>query len=286
MSRRGRSRTTGFAVIGVLLAVVVTAIVTIPRLLGSAVVDSAPPAATPTNTATAHPTGGDRTGPIRLVGFGDSVMAGTACDCDDFLTQVGHQLAGRTGRAVTTINNGANGETAAGVLQELRTDDAVAAEISAAGVIVVTIGANDLGPALDEWQDRGCDAACYQPEIQAMGQRLSDALTVLDRHKPAATPVLVTSYWNVFEDGDVGLDEHGVAYPAWSDRVTRAANRAICAAAERAAAGCVDLYRPFKGDGGQDPTTLLADDGDHPNDTGTTVIADTVTAAIDRRLSR
>jgi hypothetical protein len=44
------------------------------------------------------------------VGFGDSVMAGAGCDCDDFLTQAADRVQTVSGRPVDVINNGANGD--------------------------------------------------------------------------------------------------------------------------------------------------------------------------------
>ena len=213
-------------------------------------------------------------------------MAGAGCDCDDFLVQTGLLLHDRTGRSVTTTNHGVNGETTTDLLAELRTDDGKASAIAGADVIVVTVGANDLLPAVSTWQDDGCGADCYDPAVRAMGDRLGTLLTIVDRAKKPDAAVLVTSYWNVFEDGDVGRDAHGTGFLAWSDEVTRSADLAICAAADRAAATCVDLYRPFKGGGDRDPTGLLADDGDHPNARGTRLIAATVAGAAGSLLPR
>lgn len=168
----------------------------------------------------------------------------------------------------------------------MRTDDASAAAIARADMIVLTVGANDLLPAVGTWQDDGCDTDCYDPAVHAMGDRLRAILAVVDREKKPTAAVLVTSYWNVFEDGDVGRDAHGAGFLAWSDEIPRSADRAICAAADRAAATCVDLYRPFKGVGDRDPTGLLADDGDHPNARGTRLIAATVVGAAASLLPR
>jgi lysophospholipase L1-like esterase len=92
-----------------------------------------------------------------------------------------------------------------------------------------------------------------------------------------STEVLVTDYWNVFVDGQVGA-ALGPQYQALSDRVTRQANSAICAGAVQGGGVCVDLYAPFKGDGSQDPTSLLADDGDHPDADGHRTIAEALAA--------
>lgn len=266
------------------LALALVTVVVVTRLRGPGEEVSAPSS---TGTTTASPavpassTGSDD--PIRMVGFGDSVMAGAGCDCDDFLTQAADRLESTTGRTVDAINNSANGETSAEVLTGLRTDDAYRAEIGRADVVVLIIGANDLGPVLDSWVDDDCDRGCYHPEVEAMGDRLSAILTLVDRAKQPSAPVFVLSYWNVFEDGDVGAADYDDGYLSWSDEVTRDANATICEAADLADATCVDLYKPFKGtDGTDDPTRLLADDGDHPNAAGTALIAAEVVAAIRR----
>lgn len=252
-----------------LLALVLAAAVSLPRL-GAA--DSNDPA-TPTATA-----------PLSLLGFGDSVMAGAGCDCDDFIAQVADGLQRWSGTKVETTNNGANGATTTDVLTELKSDGATGSEVSRADVIVLTIGANDLGPALAAWTRQGCTAACYQPQTADMARRLTAILSIIDaRRKPSAV-VLVTDYWNVYEDGSVGDRDYGPGFLAWSDAVTRQANAEICQAARGAEATCVDTYRPFKADGSRSPTDLLANDGDHPNEAGTALIAKTVLAAAEAHL--
>ena len=87
--------------------------------------------------------------------------------------------------------------------------------------------------------------------------------------------VLVTGYWNVFQDGEVARR----AYPApgvrASLRLTQDTNRAIRDVVSSAGATYVDLYRPFQeAPGGITP--LLASDGDHPSGHGDDVIASTL----------
>ena len=90
----------------------------------------------------------------------------------------------------------------------------------------------------------------------------------------------MTTYWNVFEDGDVADRQRGPGFADWSDTVTVAANRAICATARTFGDTCVDLYAPFlSADGNRNPTPLLSSDGDHPNAAGHDVIARALLAA-------
>ena len=68
----------------------------------------------------------------------------------------------------------------------------------------------------------------------------------------APTAVLLTGYWNVFEDGDVArraMTKQGLAE---SDTLTRATNQVIEQVAGDQQATYVDLYTAFKGaDGGR-----------------------------------
>lgn len=276
---RRSPRTAWMLAVGIVLVLTVAGFALLPRASSSGAVRAVEPSTTPTTPRASETPTTAAPALASVVGFGDSVMAGAGCDCDDFLVQAGDLLDARTGRQVTTTNHGTNGETAAGLLQDLQGDDASAAQIGRADVIVLTIGANDLVPLVSTWQDDGCDADCYTPAVQAMGKRLTALLAIVDREKKPGAAVLVTSYWNVFEDGDVGRDDYGTGFLGWSDQVTRSANRTICRAAAGAKATCVDLYAPFKADGDQDPTELLADDGDHPNARGTQLIASAVAAA-------
>lgn len=272
VSSRRDPRAAWIAIVITLLATLVAVAWLVPHPDGSG--------APSTAEATPAPTS------LHLVGFGDSVLAGAGCSCDDYLTQAADRLHDAAGRHVTMANRGVNGETTADLLHELRSDDQAVAEIRRADVIVLTIGANDLQDSLDTWTEQGCGEACYRPEIAAMARRLDIALAIIDGAKKPGTAVLVTTYWNVYVDGDVGEHEYGAGYLSWSDQVTKAANAAICRAAEDERATCVDLYHPFKGDGGDDPTELLADDGDHANSDGTTRISQAVEAAVVQALSR
>lgn len=216
---------------------------------------------------------------LRVVGLGDSVVAGSRCGCEPFVGRYADLLQSRTSTGVRAANEGRPGLTADQLGDLLRPGTPVADEVARADVVLVTIGANDLQPALTAWQAGGCAASCQADQVSAMRAHLRVAL---DRLAALTTPrrpeVLVTTYWNVFADGQVARRASGEAYLTWSDAITRAANAAICATAHQVGDRCVDLYRPFKDDGSTDPTPLLADDGDHPDAKGHDVIAHALAA--------
>ena len=238
-----------------------------------------PPAPTPT---TPIPTPESRSAPppLHVVGLGDSVMAGTNCGCPGMVEEYADALDRRTGRTAHVANLGQDGAVTADVLQGLAGTPRTKSAVAAADVVVVTVGANDLEPQRAAWQSSGCAARCYESAAGAVGRRLERALHALAADRGGRTDhVLVTDYWNVFRDGQVALDADGAAERAWSERVTAAANRDICAAAQRSGAVCVDLIPPFKGAGHRDPTPLLAGDGDHPNAAGMRAIVAALLAA-------
>lgn len=212
-----------------------------------------------------------------LTGIGDSVTAGSGCDCDDFVQDYAALTRDRTGRSVTEHNLGVPGQTSLDLVDLLR-DPQTAQRLAGSDIVLVTTGANDLGDELGDWQDGRCDLACFRRAMPGLTANIRDVVGEIRRLRAGRpTEILVTDYWNVFRDGQVGA-ALGVDYQSLSDQVTRLANQAICAGATGSGAACVDLYAPFKADGSADPTGLLADDGDHPDAAGHQVIASALAA--------
>jgi len=212
-----------------------------------------------------------------VVGLGDSVMAAGNCGCDGIVDAVADSLVASQGHDVARTNFGANGLTAAQLRAELASDQDLRSVVASADVVVVTIGANDLVPLVGEWSDEsGCAADCFAPVV---GADLTDVETLISdvRTINPGGRILVTGYWNVFEDGQ---NAPGEAYREFGDSVTRAFNTDLQDVCRRVEATYVDLYEPFKGAGDVDPTALLAGDADHPNAQGYAVITQAVLAAL------
>jgi lysophospholipase L1-like esterase len=220
--------------------------------------------------------------PLAVVGLGDSVTAGSNCDCAPFVERFADLVAARDGRAATATNLGTPGLTTGSLADQLA-QPGPSRSVASADTVVVTIGANDLTALQDRWEHTGCDAACMAPAVAAMARGLAADLSRVRDIGHVGQRVEVTTYWNVFEDGDVADQEHGAGFADWSDTVTVSANRAICATARTFGDLCVDLYAPFlSADGNSNPTSLLAPDGDHPNAAGHQVIARALLAATPR----
>lgn len=241
---------------------------------------AAAPSVSSTSPARPSPSPGST---LQVVGLGDSVTSGYHCDCDDYVTGFAHLLAKQDDIRVHATNDGEAGSTSDGLADELEgtgdDDRDLQDDVAGADVVVITMGANDLAPALDSFRDGSCDASCYDPQVAQMQTDLGRVLDRVQALDHGHARVLVTTYWNVFTDGDVARQAERSGYLAWSDTVTRRANAAITTVASAHRATLVDLYAPFKGDGSGDPTSLLADDGDHPDAAGTALISRAVLEA-------
>lgn len=218
----------------------------------------------------------------RVVALGDSVPAGSACSCTPFPQAYGALLARRTGAPVTVTNEAVGGLDTAGVLAQLE-QPLVASDVRRADVVLVTIGANDFSGRHDDVVEDKCtadgDVGCVREELQTMRVRLDAILARIQALRSGRpTTLLVTGYWNVFEDKEVAEREFGADGLQASLDLTREVNAAIRAVSTTAGAHYVDLFAPFHLDAPGDDT-LLAEDGDHPDAAGHRLIAETLLEA-------
>ena len=228
----------------------------------------------PTTSDLRATAGGSTARTVHVVALAGAVPAGAACGCDPFPVLYGRLLAHRTGHRVTVDDEGVNGLDTAGLVVQLR-QPAVARAVRRAGVVLVTIGANDFSDHHDDVTGGACGAAgeCVDDEVEAMRGGLAAALDrVRSLRDGRPTTVLVTGYWNVFEDGDVAVGASGAAGLQASLALTRRVNAAIRGTTASAGAAYVDLFPAFQSSG-HDITGLLADDGDHPDASGHALIA-------------
>ncbi len=221
-----------------------------------------------------------------LVSLGDSTTTGAACpDCVPFPTLLGRAIGTRAGRPVSVRNLGVDGSTSSDLLASLSSGRPGAAAVRHADMVTVTIGANDLVPALDGYlagQRCGSDRiGCFTPMLRTLRVNMAailDRIGQLSAGRPIA--VRVTGYWNVFVDGSVAAATFDAAQRADSVALTVQVNDLIKEVSLSRGMAYVDLLTPFEGpDGTGDPTALLAPDGDHPSQTGHQVIADTIVRA-------
>jgi lysophospholipase L1-like esterase len=243
---------------------------------------AAPTPTTPTPT-TPTPTTPTARGPVRIVALGDSVTSGSNCHCTAFPALYAAALGTRRRVHATATHLGVPGLTSGGLLAELTggstTDATTQGVVAAAGIVVVTIGANDFSDEHDPITAGRCAGAkrtaCTRDELTTMSRtvaRVVDRIRTLRAGAP--TTIMLTGYWNVFEDGHVADKAFPDVGIAASVALTKEANAGIRADALAENAIYVDLYPVFEGaNSDKDPTDLLASDGDHPNAAGHAAIA-------------
>jgi len=221
---------------------------------------------------------------LRVAALGDSVTAGTRCDCAAFPELYAKLLGDRYGAGTRVDNRGVPGATSSDLVNDLSTD-AVASSVQAADVVLITIGANDFGDKADAVLAQLCgdadDLACARSGLTTLGHNL-DAIVERTRglRRGQPTAILVTGYWNVYEDGDVADHDYAKEGRVESDRLTLVVNEVLRQRAREDGATYVDLTTPFRGpDGTWNPSDLLASDGDHPNAAGHRLIAKTLLSA-------
>jgi lysophospholipase L1-like esterase len=218
---------------------------------------------------------GPATGQLHVVALGDSVTSGTRCDCVAFPSMYGDLLHGRTGDSVSVDNLGAGGLDSTDLLNRLdQPRSPMTRATSTADVVLLTIGANDFGDHHDDITTGQCtDGDCVTDELGQLRTNLQRILAQIRSLRAGDPPVvLVTDYWNVFEDGEVARRNFPADGRAATTTLTRNANQVIASTAGADGAVFVDLYDAFE-DSGKDVTSLLAPDGDHPNAAGHALIA-------------
>ncbi|MGZ6792145.1 MAG: SGNH/GDSL hydrolase family protein, partial [Mycobacteriales bacterium] len=194
-----------------------------------------------------------------VVVLGDSVAAGSRCGCPPYATLLASGLTRRTGGSVSLVNVGTRGLTSSGLLGQLGTAS-VRRTLRSATVVTVTVGANDFSEGSAADSDCAAPDGCYAAPLAAMSAHVRTALAQIAGLVPRGARVLVTGYWNVFLDGEVGRAQ-GAAYVAGSDALTRRVNSALQAEAAAAHDTYVDEYGPFESRPLSSLTALLAADG-------------------------
>ena len=247
---------------------------------GGVVVSSTPTtphrATPPADSATRSPA----SDPITVVGIGDSVIAGTHCACAGPMAAYADLLSRATGRRASARGFGVNGATTGSVLTQVATDP-VRTALRHAQIVIVIVGANDLAPDARRFSAGSCPAACYQPDVAAMGARLGQLLDRVRSLVTATRPtVLVAGYWDLFAEAGLARSGPDSDQLTWQEAITDTTNAEIRRQAQQHGDVYVDLVAPFRGpDGGDDPTRLLAADGDHPNAAGVRALARALVAA-------
>ena len=233
-------------------------------------------------TDSAWPVIGPRVTTVRVMEtLGDSVPYGTRCGCTPFPSLTASRLAALYGPKVIPYNDSYPGYRVDNVLAQLTRSAGVRARVRSAHVVVVEIGANDVGYS----SACGTRAACYTarlPHLRTQLTRIVGTIRALAAGRRIG--VVLLGYWNVWLDGKYAA-ARGTAYVRASVTVTQATNATIRSVAQSSGAAYADLWLAFRGTTSRDDTALLATDGDHPDSAGHAVIAAAVVRVLRSALS-
>jgi lysophospholipase L1-like esterase len=208
------------------------------------------------------PAAGART----IVTLGDSVPAGTGCDCDPFPDL----YAGLLAPPARSIDDARPGYTSADVRGQVAGAE-VRTALAGATVVLIMAGANDLAGVFD-----GSRAEPdYRDAAAGVRRNVGAVVAAVRELDPAVAVVLVLGYWNVVKGGAVGLATYGVDGERSAVTATRYVNEALRQAADDSGARYLPTAPAFP----DDPTALLSPDGDHPNAAGHEAIAAALFAA-------
>ncbi len=241
---------------------------------------SPPPAAQASDST--WPVAGQRLTTVRDVEtLGDSVPYGTRCGCRPFPSLTASRLAALDGPAVVSTNDSYPGYRVDNVLAQLTSSARVRARVRAAQVVIVEIGANDVG------YSSVCrtSVACYTKRLPHVRASLTRIVTTIRALAPGRRiGIVLLGYWNVWLDGRYAA-ARGPAYVKAGVTVTLATDAVIRSVAQSTGSAYADLWLAFRGTTSRDDTALLASDGDHPDAAGHAVIAAAVVRVLRSSLS-
>jgi lysophospholipase L1-like esterase len=210
-----------------------------------------------------------------VVGLGNSVPAGAACGCQNFVSAYAQMVATGTNTKATVDNDAVSGSTSADLVN-LLTKSSVQSHLRSATTVLIMTGANDYGDAFDQVSLGAPATETYAPVATAVEDNVTAVVQQIHALNAAAR-VVVLDYWAAMQDGAVAAQNYDAPTQAAADASTTSVNQALALATKATRAIYVSSYTAMKGpDGTKDPTSLLAPDGDHPNAAGHQVIAQAV----------
>jgi lysophospholipase L1-like esterase len=215
-----------------------------------------------------------------VAALGDSVPAGADCHCRNFVSDYGDLLTNRVHHPVAVTNLARGGADTADVLAQLH-QPAVQHAVREATTVMLMVGATDFDHPFQRVRAGAKKTIEYRAAAGRVQRNVEATIRQIRALHPGPMTVVVLGYWNVVKDGTVGWRTYGAAGERAAKSATGWANGALRAAARSEHATYLSTYAAFKGaHGREDPTALLAADGNHPNAAGHWVLARVVDGAL------
>ncbi|CAA9442615.1 MAG: hypothetical protein AVDCRST_MAG28-558 [uncultured Rubrobacteraceae bacterium] len=108
------------------------------------------------------------------VALGDSLAAGTGASQAGYVDRYAAYLEDDTGVRVSVTNLGQNGQTSSELLYALRNDPSWRLAVGEANVLTVNIGLNDLGHAVEAYENGTCGGADNQDCLREVVQTFEE----------------------------------------------------------------------------------------------------------------
>ena len=196
---------------------------------------------------------------LHYVAFGDSWPYGAHCGgCEPFPELYADGLEEVQSAPVEFTNLVTNGGTSHDLREEIESSESTRAAVAEADVIIISTGANDLEPGMAKWLEGSCGGAdqldCFREIADGWQANFDAILTEVDGlrgGRPTAVRIITNSNEFLSDPGliDIFGADFGVNGGA---TITALHHDALCAAAAKHDAMCIDL-RPVLN--GPDQTT-------------------------------
>ena len=207
--------------------------------------------------------------------LGDSLAVGTGASYKGYVDRYAEYLEADTGARVNVTNLGRNGQTSSELLYALRNDPSSRQAVEEADVVTINIGINDLGRAVQAYENGTCGDADNQDCLRTAAETLkaswnaitaellslrSTSNTIIRVGGLGYTPYLDTEEAPDSRPGNGELNDFQI-FEAYLDEVNR--HIAITASDNGIPYAEVHLNKGY-----------ISPDGVHPNDEGYEVIAE------------
>lgn|GEM_PF-2158562 len=202
----------------------------------------------------------------QIVAIGDSVLAARRCGCPGALVDYSHLIGALEHRPALLVNAADGAVKSWDVLAQVNTWPTLRADLSAADIVVIMVGANNFTAPYKRAVHGEAGTDAFAPAAERLRRDVVAIINAVRALRGAPTHFQVLGYWNVFRDGAVAAQRYTPQERTLATDATEAANAALAAAAREAGADWVPLVAAFSSGG--DPTAVLESDGNHPNAAG------------------
>ncbi|MCA1564614.1 MAG: DUF4214 domain-containing protein [Acidobacteria bacterium] len=208
--------------------------------------------------------------------LGDSLAAGLNDSQGGYAARYRNYVQADTGATVNLVNKGVSGLTSAGLLNALRTDDTLRAQIANSQIVTWNIGANDFQDAVARYQSGTCGGAdnqdCIRATVASFKANWNAIIAqILSLRSPSNTIIRTMDNYNPAVDLARVFGFLPVIKPYLDD-----INRFIILSAINNRIAPALVYQAFNGLNGEldaGRRGYISADGIHPNDTGHDIIA-------------